>query len=73
MKIPSIPLILGFILGPLAESNMRKALVMSDGSFLIFLERPICLFFIILTVIFVICLKFDVKAFFRKHFNKSAQ
>lgn len=66
MKIPAIPLILGYILGPLAESNLRKSLVMSGGSFQIFLQRPICLFFIVLTVIFVVCLKFDVKAFFRK-------
>lgn len=66
MKIPAIPLILGYILGPLAESNLRKSLVMSQGSFQIFLQRPICLFFIILTVIFIVCLKFDVKALFRK-------
>jgi len=66
MKIPAIPLILGYILGPLAESNLRKSLVMSSGSFQIFLQRPICLFFIVLTVIFVVCLKFDVKALFRK-------
>lgn len=66
VQIPNIPLILGFILGPLTESNMRKALVMSDGSFLIFLRRPICLVFIILTVIFIIALKVDFKSWFNR-------
>ncbi|WP_411676097.1 tripartite tricarboxylate transporter permease [Caproicibacter sp.] len=70
VKIPSIPLILGFILGPLTESNLRKSLVMSDGSFMIFLQRPICVFFILLTIVFVICLKFDVKDFMKSCFKR---
>jgi putative tricarboxylic transport membrane protein len=37
------PLILAYILGPLFEENLRRALVVSDGSFAVFLERPITL------------------------------
>jgi putative tricarboxylic transport membrane protein len=37
------PLVLAFVLGPLMENNLRKALILSDGSFWIFLERPISL------------------------------
>jgi TctA family transporter len=35
------PLILGFILGPLMEENLRRALLMSRGDWSIFLTRPI--------------------------------
>ncbi len=35
------PLCLAFILGPLLERALRQSLTMSQGSFIIFLERPI--------------------------------
>jgi TctA family transporter len=35
------PLVLGFILGPLMEENLRRSLVMSRGDPMIFIERPI--------------------------------
>src|SRR5512136_2607996 len=35
------PLVLAFVLGPMIEASMRQSLLMSGGSFLIFLERPI--------------------------------
>ncbi len=35
------PLILGFVLGPLLEENLRRSLVISVGDPMIFLERPI--------------------------------
>jgi putative tricarboxylic transport membrane protein len=37
------PLVLALVLGPLMENNLRKALILSDGSFGIFVERPISL------------------------------
>jgi TctA family transporter len=37
------PLLLGFILGPLMEENLRRALVLSRGDPLVFLQRPISL------------------------------
>lgn len=42
-EIPLPPLILGLILGPMVEDNLRVGLVKSDGSFLPFLTRPISL------------------------------
>ncbi len=39
-EFEAAPLVLGFVLGPLLEHNLRKALIMSDGNFEIFL-RPI--------------------------------
>ena len=35
------PLLLGFVLGRLLEEKMRQALVLSQGSFMTFVERPV--------------------------------
>ncbi|ROR24581.1 TctA family transporter [Comamonas sp. BIGb0124] len=35
------PLLLGFILGPLMEENFRRALVITQGDFAVFVTRPI--------------------------------
>jgi putative tricarboxylic transport membrane protein len=37
------PLILGFILGPLMEENLRRAMLLSRGNPMTFIERPISL------------------------------
>ena len=51
-KIPSTPLIIGFILGPMFEENLRRALQASHGNWSIFVTRPICCAFLIAAVIF---------------------
>ncbi len=35
------PLVLAFVLGPMLENNLRKSLILSQGSFEIFVVRPI--------------------------------
>jgi TctA family transporter len=37
------PMLLGFILGPLMEENLRRAMRISSGDAMIFVERPISL------------------------------
>lgn len=37
------PLLLGFVLGPLLETNLRRALLISQGDASVFIERPISL------------------------------
>jgi TctA family transporter len=37
------PLLLGFILGPLMEENLRRAMLLSRGDPLVFVQRPISL------------------------------
>lgn len=37
------PLVLGFVLGPLMEENLRRALLVSGGNPAVFVERPISL------------------------------
>jgi putative tricarboxylic transport membrane protein len=44
-------LVLGIILGPMVESELRRALMLSGGSFLNLLERPLSLFFFVLIVL----------------------
>jgi len=41
------PLVLALILGPLLENSLRQSLIISKGSFLIFLTRPISASFLI--------------------------
>ena len=57
LDIPPVPIVLGMVLGPIAESNLRNSLVLSKGSWTFFLTRPIFLVFIFLTVVFMILLK----------------
>ncbi len=45
------PFILGFILGPIIEFNLDGSFVMGNGSLLIFITRPVCLTFIIISVL----------------------
>lgn len=54
IDIPMGPIVLALILGPMAESNFRRAVLMSRGSFTIFLTRPISLVLIILSLISLI-------------------
>lgn len=40
--------ILGYILGPMFEENFRRAMMLARGDFMVFLERPISLTFILI-------------------------
>ncbi len=50
-RVPLAPLILGLILGPMVEENFRTGMIKSEGSFLPFLTRPICLVLIVLLLL----------------------
>lgn len=54
---PVIPLILGFILGPTIEANLRRSVVMLDGNLTKIFTRPICIAFIILSVLMIMVSK----------------
>ncbi len=51
MKYPAAPLILGLILGPLLDENLRRALTVHDGSLLPFMTRPFALLFLLAIII----------------------
>jgi putative tricarboxylic transport membrane protein len=42
------PLILGFVLGPMMEENLRRALLISRGDPMVFLQEPISLAFLVI-------------------------
>lgn len=48
------PIILGMILGPLFESNLRRSIMLSRGDWSTFVTRPISLFFLIIVLIILI-------------------
>jgi putative tricarboxylic transport membrane protein len=48
---PMGPLVLALILGPMAESNLRRALALSEGSMATFVTRPISLLFLVLAAL----------------------
>jgi putative tricarboxylic transport membrane protein len=39
---PTAPVIVGLILGPMAEKQLRNALSISQGDWSVFLTRPLC-------------------------------
>ena len=51
LDISPAPLVLGFILGPIVESNLRRALILSDGDILSFFRHPISGVIMILTIL----------------------
>ena len=48
--VPLGPLVLGLILGPMMEANLRRALILTRGDWLSVLSRPLVLFFLIATL-----------------------
>ncbi|KUK79043.1 MAG: hypothetical protein XD95_0648 [Microgenomates bacterium 39_7] len=50
-KYPMPSILLGAILGPIAEKGFRRALLISHGDWMIFFTRPICIVMIILSIL----------------------
>jgi putative tricarboxylic transport membrane protein len=48
------PLLLGFVLGRLMEEKLRQALVLSRGSFLTFVERPVSAGLLLVAVVVIV-------------------
>ncbi|RKF19873.1 C4-dicarboxylate ABC transporter permease [Alginatibacterium sediminis] len=51
LEVSASPAILGLILGPMAESNFRRALLMARGDYLTFLSTGICWTFFVLILV----------------------
>jgi putative tricarboxylic transport membrane protein len=64
LGLPMVGLLLGLILGPMIEERLRQALSRSDGSLLIFLERPIAL--AILLLLLAVVLSPPLQALYRR-------
>ena len=62
MGYPIAPLVIGVILGPMADENLRRALMVSQGSFLPVFTRPVSLI-LFLIIVWTVVSQFE---FYRK-------
>lgn len=53
LRIPVAPLVFGLILGPLMEENLRRSLIISRGSWTVFIERPVSFTICVLIVLVI--------------------
>ena len=67
-KFPIAPLIIGIVLGPMTEYNLRKSLVLFDGKLYLMFTRPISAAFLITTMIFI---SYKLFRFFWDRYYKS--
>ena len=51
---PTAPVVVGMILGPLAEAQMRNAVALGEGSWWIFLQRPMSLTLVVIVALVLI-------------------
>ena len=56
---PVIPLLLGLILGPMLESNFRRALILSEGDPLVLVSSPISAGLLLVAVLFPFLVSFS--------------
>lgn len=54
MGYPIAPLVIGVILGPMADQNLRRALMVSGGSFVPMFTRPVSLILFLVIVLTVL-------------------
>src|SRR5213595_2122155 len=54
LEMEPAPLLLGFVLGPLMEENLRRALLLSRGDPFVFLHRPISLGLMVAAVLLIL-------------------
>ena len=50
---PAAPMILGVILGPMAEANLNRALIVTKNDWTILFTRPLSLAFLIVSALFI--------------------
>ena len=53
LNFPLLPLVLGLMLGRMAESQLRISITIGNGSLMSFLDSPIAMFFIIISILSV--------------------
>ena len=53
-KVPLGPFVIGLVLAPIAEENLRSGLMISSGSFAPIVTRPISAVFLVLSVLLLV-------------------
>ncbi|MDE2417439.1 MAG: tripartite tricarboxylate transporter permease [Burkholderiales bacterium] len=64
-SFPTAPVVVGMILGPLAEAQLRNAMSIGEGSAMVFLQRPVSVVLLVV-VVSVLVLPRLVKRFSRR-------
>ncbi|WP_454726244.1 MULTISPECIES: tripartite tricarboxylate transporter permease [Cupriavidus] len=54
------PILLGFVLGPMVEENFRRALLLSRGDMMIFVQRPISCAFVVASGLLLLGVTYSV-------------
>jgi TctA family transporter len=54
LGFPPAPMLLGYVLGPMMEENLRRSMLTSGGDPSVFVTRPLSLVFIIATVLILV-------------------
>ena len=54
LDFPVAPILLGYVLGPMVEENFRRAMLLSRGDMMVFIEKPISAAFITLCALLVL-------------------
>jgi len=52
------PMVLGFVLGPILEENFRRAMLLSGGDPMVFIQRPISATLLVISVVLLVILIF---------------
>ena len=53
-KFPISPMVIGLVLGGMADESLRRALMIADGSFLPMFQRPVCLILLFFIAYFIL-------------------
>ena len=53
-SFPTAPVVVGMILGPLAEAQLRNAMSIGEGSAMVFLQRPMSLTLLVIVVLILV-------------------
>jgi TctA family transporter len=54
LEVEPAPLLLGFVLGPMMEENLRRALLLSRGDPVVFFTRPISATLLVLSALLIV-------------------
>jgi putative tricarboxylic transport membrane protein len=50
---PIAPAVLGLILGPMLENNLRRAMTISNGDYSVFVKQPASAIFLLIAVLWI--------------------
>lgn len=71
LRYNAAPVLLGFILGPMMEENLRRTLVISRGDLGVFLDRPVSVALLLLSVVLILMpLRKPLTAYLKRRFAR---